>query len=149
MFYACKRAVINSALRRGRALYCNFPANAVSVLEIRRTHTHTHTHTLSLCLSVSFTLVRVGDTNNRIFHSFQPRSHSPEVRIAIYILLMTVLFAFCQQRRARRSGRCANYKIWDVRDARRNRDRPFDRGGEKNRRASLITNAANAFAFQF
>lgn len=35
MFYACKRAAINSALRIGRALYCNFAANAVSALKIR------------------------------------------------------------------------------------------------------------------
>lgn len=38
VFYACKRAVINSALRIGRALYCNFAANAVSALKIRPGH---------------------------------------------------------------------------------------------------------------
>lgn len=40
---------------------------------------------LRLFLSISPLLsrVRTGDTNNRIFHGFQPRSHSPEVRIAI------------------------------------------------------------------
>lgn len=35
VFYACKRPVINSALRIGGALYCNFAANAVSALKIR------------------------------------------------------------------------------------------------------------------
>lgn len=53
MFYACKRAVINSALRRGRALYCNFPANAVSALEIRPGRDISLRFSLSLSLSFS------------------------------------------------------------------------------------------------
>lgn len=95
VFYACKRAVINSALRIGRALYCNFAANAVSALKIRPGHGISPP---PLPFLSSTALVRGGDTNNRIFHGFQPCSRVPEVRIAKCIPVMTLLFARTEDR---------------------------------------------------